>query len=86
MLRFTSPLLSPTMSEEKTHVPSLKDENQKRSTSSIDISVNFGGESSLPPPPTLISQQGSKLWRKVDIISLVDVCSVLPGPRFDLLA
>jgi len=55
------------MSEEKGHSPSLKDEKEKRNSSSSGITVDFGGESSLPPPPTLTSEQERKLWRKVDI-------------------
>jgi hypothetical protein len=67
MLRFPSLLLSSTMSEEERQSPSLKEEKEKRNRSSSDVSVDFGGESSLPPPPTLTSEQERKLWRKVDI-------------------
>ena len=82
MLRFPSSLLSSTMSEEKAHSPSLKDEKEKRNSSSSDLSVDFGGESSLPPPPTLTPEQERKLWRKVDlrlmpILSLMYLLSFL---------
>lgn len=28
---------------------------------------NFGGESNLPPPPTLSPKEERKLWRKIDL-------------------
>lgn len=28
--------------------------------------VDFGGESSLPPPPTLTAEEEAKLWHKID--------------------
>ena len=32
-----------------------------------DDCVDFGGESNLPPPPTLTPEAECRLWRKVDI-------------------
>ncbi|KIM36238.1 hypothetical protein M413DRAFT_31834 [Hebeloma cylindrosporum] len=55
------------MSEEKSHSPSLKDNKEKQSSVSSGVGFDFGGESSLPPPPTLTSEQEAKLWRKVDL-------------------
>jgi sugar phosphate permease len=51
------------MSEEKASTPSV---DEKRGSVSSD-DVDFGGESTLPPPPTLTPEQERKLWRKVDL-------------------
>ncbi|PPR02802.1 hypothetical protein CVT26_009588 [Gymnopilus dilepis] len=51
------------MSGEKGSVPSL---DEKRGSIASD-NVDFGGESSLPPPPTLTAEEERKLWRKVDL-------------------
>ncbi|KDR81104.1 hypothetical protein GALMADRAFT_222657 [Galerina marginata CBS 339.88] len=51
------------MTEEKVSNPSI---NEKR-VSTTSESVDFGGESTLPPPPTLTPEQERKLWRKVDL-------------------
>ncbi|KAK7033226.1 major facilitator superfamily domain-containing protein [Favolaschia claudopus] len=74
--------------EEKTdNLPSL--ENEKKGDSQLEIArvhsaddVDFGGESTLPPPPTLSTEQERKLWRKVDlrlmpILSLMYLLSFL---------
>lgn len=50
-------------------------EEKKSSTASIDEKrvgtpsddFDFGGDSTLPPPPTLTPEQQKKLWRKVDL-------------------
>ncbi|KAI5118654.1 hypothetical protein M0805_002574 [Coniferiporia weirii] len=44
--------------------------------------VDFGGDSSLPPPPVLIAEQEKQLYRKIDyrlmpILSLIYLCSFL---------
>ncbi|KAF8199837.1 MFS general substrate transporter [Mycena galopus ATCC 62051] len=44
--------------------------------------LDFGGESSLPPPPTLTAEEERKLWRKIDlrlmpILSLMYLASFL---------
>ncbi len=37
---------------------------------------DFGGESTLPPPPTLTAEEERKLWRKVDL-RLMPILSLL---------
>lgn len=57
------------MSIKKATTPSLR-EDEKRRTSTATTEeevVDFGGELSLPPPPTLTPEQERKLWRKVDL-------------------
>jgi hypothetical protein len=57
------------MSIKKSSTPSLRevvDEKRQASTTEDDV-VDFGGELSLPPPPTLTPEQEKKLWRKVDL-------------------
>ncbi|KAJ7105400.1 MFS general substrate transporter [Mycena crocata] len=49
--------------------------------------VDFGGESSLPPPPTLTAEQERKLWQKIDlrlmpILSLMYLLSFLDRGSF----
>jgi len=39
---------------------------QEQSISESVGRVDFGGESSLPPPPELTPEQEKKLWRKID--------------------
>lgn len=44
--------------------------------------VDFGGDSTLPPPPQLTAEEERRLWRKVDlrllpILSLMYLCSFL---------
>jgi hypothetical protein len=44
--------------------------------------LEFGGESSLPPPPTLTAEEERKLWQKIDlrlmpILSLMYLLSFL---------
>jgi sugar phosphate permease len=51
------------MPEEKVSTPSV---DEKRGSVSSD-GIDFGGESTLPPPPTLTPEQERKLWRKVDL-------------------
>ncbi|KAF8884550.1 MFS general substrate transporter [Gymnopilus junonius] len=51
------------MSEEKAPTPSM---DEKRGSVATD-SVDFGGELSLPPPPSLTEEEERKLWRKVDL-------------------
>lgn len=52
--------------------------------------LDFGGESSLPPPPTLTVKEERLLWRKIDlrlmpILSLMYLLSFLDrGARFRL--
>ena len=29
--------------------------------------IDFGGDTTLPPPPTLTAEQEKRLWRKVDV-------------------
>jgi len=56
-----------TEEDQKTTTPAmdnLKHIDEKLDNLSDDI--DFGGESSLPPPPTLTPQEEQRLWRKVD--------------------
>ncbi len=44
--------------------------------------VDFGGDSTLPPPPQLTAEEERRLWRKVDlrilpILTLMYLCSFL---------
>ncbi|KAF9558966.1 MFS general substrate transporter [Agrocybe pediades] len=50
-------------SDEKASTPSHRENRDSTSSEAID----FGGDSSLPPPPTLTAEQERKLWRKVDL-------------------
>ncbi|KJA21329.1 hypothetical protein HYPSUDRAFT_140840 [Hypholoma sublateritium FD-334 SS-4] len=71
------------MSLEKTNSTSVKeDTKQDIDTASTVEGVDFGGESKLPPPPTLTEEEERKLWRKVDlrlmpILSLMYLLSFL---------
>ena len=43
---------------------------------------DFGGDTTLPPPPTLTPEQERRLWRKIDlwlmpILTLMYLCSFL---------
>lgn len=40
---------------------------EKAVSESSEEGIDFGGESRLPPPPVLTSEQEAKLWRKVDL-------------------
>ncbi|PPQ94104.1 hypothetical protein CVT25_009255 [Psilocybe cyanescens] len=51
------------MLDKKTSIPSV--DEKRVGTPSDDI--DFGGDSTLPPPPTLTLEQQKKLWRKVDL-------------------
>jgi len=44
-------------------------ESRSEKVASIDSAnkIDFGGESSLPPPPILTPEQEKKLWRKIDL-------------------
>ncbi|PPR00405.1 hypothetical protein CVT26_009690 [Gymnopilus dilepis] len=60
------------MIEEKASVPFTDEKRLSISTASVD----FGGESSLPPPPTLTAEEERRLWRKVDM-RLVPMLSLM---------
>ncbi|KAJ7680723.1 MFS general substrate transporter [Mycena polygramma] len=71
---------------EKNEKPSLEkaSDTQLTSTPSAGGSehFDFGGESSLPPPPTLTAEEERKLWQKIDlrlmpILSLMYLVSFL---------
>lgn len=36
-------------------------------TKSTGLDFDFGGESTLPPPPKLTSKEEKRLWRKIDL-------------------
>lgn len=62
--------------------PSIEKDRVSASGSEEIEKVDFGGESQLPPPPTLTKDEESKLWRKVDwhlmpILSLMYLLSFL---------
>ncbi|KAF8994036.1 MFS general substrate transporter [Cyathus striatus] len=44
-----------------------KDSRIEHASPDNDSDVDFGGESHLPPPPTLTAEQEKKLWRKIDL-------------------
>ncbi|KAF8199833.1 MFS general substrate transporter [Mycena galopus ATCC 62051] len=49
---------------------------------SAEEDIDFGGESTLPPPPSLSAEEERKLWRRIDlrlmpILSLMYLCSFL---------
>jgi hypothetical protein len=62
-----------TMSSGETEKPSLEkrsdsqlEDTQVKQASSEDH-LDFGGDSTLPPPPSLSDEEERKLWRKVDL-------------------
>lgn len=65
------------MSLEKTNSTSLKeDTKQEIDVASTVEGVDFGGESKLPPAPTLTEEEERKLWRKVDL-KLMPILSLM---------
>lgn len=51
--------------------------------------LDFGGDTKLPPPPTLTKQQERRLWRKIDlrlmpILTLMYLCSFLDRGKVQL--
>ena len=76
------------MSLEKTDSTSAKEDvKQDIDVASSVEDVDFGGESKLPPPPTLTEEEERKLWRKVDlklmpILSLMYLLSFLDRGDF----
>jgi hypothetical protein len=61
------------MSSGETEKPSLEkrsdsqlEDTQVKQASSEDH-LDFGGDSTLPPPPSLSDEEERKLWRKVDL-------------------
>ncbi|KAF8965756.1 MFS general substrate transporter [Flammula alnicola] len=70
------------MSDEKASTPSLHEDATEKRASFSENGIDFGGELSLPPPPTLTEEQERKLWRKIDlrlmpILSLMYLLSFL---------
>ncbi|KAL0946275.1 hypothetical protein HGRIS_012527 [Hohenbuehelia grisea] len=63
------------LASEKRSFPDEKDrdaasESRSENVVSVDSEaerIDFGGESMLPPPPTLTLEQEKKLWRKIDL-------------------
>ncbi|KAJ6498889.1 MFS general substrate transporter [Mycena sanguinolenta] len=49
---------------------------EKTSDSQLSEHFDFGGESTLPPPPTLTVEEERKLWRKIDL-RLMPILSLL---------
>lgn len=54
---------------------------------SSEKSYDFGGETSLPPPPTLTEAEEKKLWRKIDarlmpILALLYLLSFIDRGEF----
>ena len=65
------------MSLEKTDSTSAKEDvKQDIDVASSVEDVDFGGESKLPPPPTLTEEEERKLWRKVDL-KLMPILSLM---------
>lgn len=62
---------------------------EKTSSDRIEIAevVDFGGDTTLPPPPQLTPEQEKKLWRKIDmrlmpILTLMYLFSFLDRGKF----
>ncbi|KAJ6489526.1 MFS general substrate transporter [Mycena vitilis] len=73
-----------TNEKPKTSLEKASDEQvvDTKVESSSNADLDFGGDSSLPPPPTLSTEEERKLWRKVDlrlmpILSLMYLLSFL---------
>ena len=65
---------------EKGSVEVREDVSQEKKAS--DEAFDFGGDSTLPPPPDLTPEQVKKLYRKIDmrllpILSIMYLCSFL---------
>jgi hypothetical protein len=53
--------------ETKTSLEKASD-SQLAAQSTVDSEhFDFGGESTLPPPPTLTAEEERKLWQKIDL-------------------
>jgi hypothetical protein len=70
----------------------LAEKQDRSSTSKADNSktIDFGGDSKLPPPPQLTAEQEKKLWRKIDmrlmpILSLMYLASFLDRGKYMFL-
>lgn len=70
----------------------LAEKQDRSSTSKADNSktIDFGGDSKLPPPPQLTAEQEKKLWRKIDmrlmpILSLMYLASFLDRGKYTFL-
>lgn len=63
-----------TLKMSKNEVASPVDEKRESDSSHIETAssglkhddVDFGGDSSLPPPPSLSPEEEKRLWRKID--------------------
>ncbi|KAJ7739082.1 MFS general substrate transporter [Mycena maculata] len=70
------------MLEEVTKPSLEKTSDSQLESSGSSEHLDFGGESTLPPPPTLTAEEERKLWRKIDlrlmpILSLMYLLSFL---------
>ncbi|KAF9044938.1 MFS general substrate transporter [Panaeolus papilionaceus] len=68
--------------EKKSSSPSIRENIKEKQDSTVSDDVDFGGESTLPPPPVLTPEEERKLWRKIDlrlmpILSLMYLLSFL---------
>lgn len=63
------------MSSGSTENEKVAAEHIEHDSSSSD-KIDFGGESSLPPPPVLTPEEEAKLWRKIDL-RLMPILSLL---------
>jgi hypothetical protein len=61
------------MSEEKAALPSPSLEKGRVSEDEV---AEFGGESQLPPPPTLTAEEEQALWRRIDL-RLIPILSLM---------
>lgn len=52
---------------EKSGSNNLVEESRREHVSDPPEKFDFGGESTLPPPPTLTPEQEKRLWRKIDV-------------------
>ena len=69
------------MSGEEMDKPSLEkrpDSQAEVKQASSEEDVDFGGDSTLPPPPSLSAEEERKLWRKVDL-RLMPILSLMYG-------
>ncbi|TFK31526.1 MFS general substrate transporter [Crucibulum laeve] len=68
------PSSTPSEKGDQLHLEHVKTDSQS--------DIDFGGESSLPPPPNLTPEEEKRLWRKIDlrimpILTLMYLCSFL---------
>lgn len=74
--------MTSSSSIEKNDITVVEDPSQKREDSDRVSVLDFGGDTSLPPPPNLSPEEEKRLFRKIDlrlmpILSLMYLLSFL---------